>query len=186
MAIHYPENKSQDVLLAYSPNSSIYDLIRSPNCPDTAFLGITVRNALAAPIRAREIHRKQPVNPPPTLENPNLDAIFEEQFKIKFEDLATVQSPKKVRAEQAFYLMFPVDNEAAQEEFQVVVEFLKYDGRDLAIYSNRDPQDWRKFIGTTQSGVVLVCSEHQDLNPETSSLMRTAVPRNFYGLPHAP
>lgn len=192
MAIFYPDNISQDVLLAYSPGSSMFDFLNGPRCPDTAFLSIAVRNVLApisrlgrrlgggvnpqaAPSQPSPLQRP-PLQPAPSRPAPSvreqqvpeghaqadLDAFFKERFRITFNDLATVHDSKGSiggRSVRAFYLMCPLDDHSIETEFKPLTSFLK-SGRDLAIYSNRDPEDWTKFIMSCQNGAIMVCPQH--------------------------
>ncbi|OJJ39866.1 hypothetical protein ASPWEDRAFT_169690 [Aspergillus wentii DTO 134E9] len=88
---------------------------------------------------------------PLTVQNFNLDAFFKENYKVTFEDLATVNGSDKNA--QVFYLMFPLDNEIVQQQYQILVEFLKK--HNALIYSNHLPDDWEKFRRTASRGVVL-------------------------------
>lgn len=86
---------------------------------------------------------------------PDLTALFKNNFSITFSDIATVRGSEKGRLEQVFYLLFPLDDQSAQDEYQLLLEFLKYGGRDPVIYSNHVAEDWEKFIRTSPRGVVL-------------------------------
>lgn len=185
VGILYPDSPSQDVLLVYSPRSPVSDFLADDRCPDTAFLSIAVRNALAPITRLeRGAHVPKPANfcepvpfpqapsspaplgdaPPQPQSNPvteglshrDLDALFKSQFKITFNELATAHDSRG-RVERVFYLMFPNDSGPVQSEYELVKAFLKSDGRDPTIYTSRDPEDWKKFTEATR-GIVLVCS----------------------------
>lgn len=180
VAICYPDDTTQEIVLAYSPNSSMFAFLGDVKCPGTSFLSIALR-APMAPIGRLETHLRasasnlqpaplqlallqQPPQPVPDGHAPpDLDAMFMEHFRITFDELATVPNPKGgkdsgTKRERAFYLMFPLDDRAIQEECRCLITFLKSGGRDLAIYSNRDPQGWTNFIISCQSGVILVGS----------------------------
>ena len=178
VAICYPDDTTQELVLAYSPNSSMFEFLSDLKGPSTSFLSIALRAPLA-PIGRLGRRLNEPVSKPqpgrlqlallqqslrPAPDGhapPDLDALFKEHFRITFDDLAAVHDPKGrtgTKLERTFYLMFPLDDRTIQEECQCLIMFLKSGGRDLAIYSNRDPEGWTNFIISCQSGVILVCS----------------------------
>lgn len=168
MAICYLGDDSQ-VLLAYSPESPVSDLFGDCGCDGTTFLAITLRSALP-PVRELNRPTRQAIASSPVAASPpvsrsvappsvDIHAMFKDQFGITFQELATVQGSMGPQVVQIFYLMFPLDDEKIEEEYQVVTEFLKRCGDDIVIYSNRQQDDWKKFIKSRNDGVVLVCFE---------------------------
>jgi hypothetical protein len=78
----------------------------------------------------------------------DLDLFFREQFRITFDELATVQG--KGVAGMTF-LMFPVD---AHEELTLLSEYLRR--HQVVIFSNRFSEDWERFVKVVKEGIVLV------------------------------
>lgn len=152
-------------LLAYSPDSSISKSFGDSGCDNTTFVAIAARSALPVmrkldrPSTRPTLPSSGPVaaSPPPPPPPLDLDATFKERFGITFRDLATVQGPEGPRLVHIFYLMFPLDDGIIQQECEVIMAFLKSGGRDPVIYSNRQQDDWKKFIRSSSDGVVLVC-----------------------------
>jgi len=78
----------------------------------------------------------------------DLDLFFREQFRITFDELATVQG--KGVAGMTF-LMFPTD---AQGELALLSEYLRR--HQVVIFSNRVLEDWERFAKVVTEGIVLV------------------------------
>jgi hypothetical protein len=83
----------------------------------------------------------------------DLNLIFREQFRITFDELATVQG--KGIAGMAF-LMFPVD---AQGELMLLSELFRR--HQVVIFSNRLSEDWERFVKVVKEGIVLVSYNNQ-------------------------
>lgn len=172
MAICCPAGgESKLALLAYSPDSSIFDFLGESRSTEPSFLTIAVRSPFT-PIEQPRYHPTEQLPPPPALSSPpappsgpsqsggegdiDADNYFKETFGITFMDLATVQSNLGRRLVNVFYLIFPLDNTVVQQECELFIAFLRHRGREPVIFSNRDPGDWEKFIGSSSEGVVIV------------------------------
>ncbi|RJE19657.1 Chromo domain protein [Aspergillus sclerotialis] len=171
MAICYPDgDESKLVLLAYSPDSSIFDFLGESRSTEPSFLTVAVRSPFT-PVGQPKYHPTQQLSPPPAMSSPpappsapsqsggeksiDADDYFKEKFGVTFADLATVQSNQGKRVANVFYLMFPLDNTVVQQECELFIAFLRNRGREPVIFSNRDPDDWQKFIGSSSEGVVI-------------------------------
>ncbi|KAK2796387.1 hypothetical protein FQN50_009577 [Emmonsiellopsis sp. PD_5] len=113
------------------------------------------------------------VNPLPATNQPlDIVAVFREQFGITYDELSTVNTPKKDRHARSFYLHFPNEVDA---EFQLTQEFLKR--YDMAIFSNRVDGDWDKFVATATSGTILFHQNfiHYENMPKLATVLRNSI-----------
>ncbi|KAK2800772.1 hypothetical protein FQN51_005912 [Onygenales sp. PD_10] len=109
----------------------------------------------------------------PAMNQPlDIVAVFREQFGITYDELSTVNGPKKDRHARSFYLYFPNEVDA---EFQLTQEFLKR--YDMAIFSNRIDGDWEKFVATATSGTILFHQTfiHYENMPKLANLLRNPI-----------
>lgn len=77
---------------------------------------------------------------------------FHKHYNITFEELTVInRHSNKTNTAHAFYLHFP---EEVEHEYQLVRRFLKRYTK--AIFSNRHPDDWDRFVEMASVGTVLV------------------------------
>ena len=80
--------------------------------------------------------------------------FFRDKYGISFKELSSVKTKKGMERVRAFYLYFPSEPEQVNNEFKLIQHFLER--HNVKPFSNRQPDDWERFIGTATSGTILV------------------------------
>ena len=80
----------------------------------------------------------------------DLDSIFRDQFRITFDDLATVHLSKGTGVAGMAFLMFAEHD----EELTLISEYLRR--HEVVIFSSRLSEDWERFAKVVKEGIVLV------------------------------
>ncbi|KAL8776113.1 MAG: hypothetical protein Q9194_003360 [Teloschistes cf. exilis] len=153
-------------ILIYPANCAVWKFLDSgfPTAPPESRL----RFAMFAPWPQllqdikRSPSRSENLHCPPSVQGTSINAVFRHQFGMDFDRLVAQSGDdngNKTRLTNAFFTMFPP---AAQEEFELVVRWIRSNRSSAIIFRWEDPGAWdhfQKSPNKSYDNAVIICHE---------------------------